>query len=188
MLARLANKKFFRFTLEGDVYDVAWSKGIDSSFITICNETKVHLLSTSALSRKLTKANNDKLHECEEAYKALDSSARLLEWTFHKEGDELYENGIRLSIDVLNQVKFVTFHTKGDYFATVSPNTLKSSDQVFVHSLSKGASSRPFSKSKGNIQKCEFHPTKPLFFIMTLQSVYIYNLQKQVRFFARMSY
>jgi len=169
-----------RFSLEGDVYDVAWSKGIDSSFIVICHETHAHIQSTTALSRKITKANINKLSECEESYKTLDPSLKLLEWKFHKEGDELFEKGIRLSIDTLNQVKFVTFHTKGDFFATVSPNTLKSSDQVFVHSLSKGASTRPFAKSKGNIQKVEFHPSKPLFFIMTLQSVYIYNLQKQV--------
>lgn len=113
-----------------------------------------------------------------EAYDALPE--HVLPWNFTSQDDEQYKNGSRLTIDFENEVKYVTYHSKGDYFATVSPRALRANDQVFVHSLSKGTSQRPFTKSKGNIIQVLFHPTKPILFILTHQNAYLYNLQKQV--------
>lgn len=48
-----------------------------------------------------------------------------------------------------------------------------------MHQLSKGKSQAPFNKLKGRVQRVIFHPSKPLFFVATQQSVRIYNLMKQ---------
>ena len=52
--------------------------------------------------------------------------------------------------------------------------------QVLIHCLSKSESHRPFSKIKGLVQAIAFHPFRPLFFVATQQTVFLYNLQKQV--------
>jgi ribosome biogenesis protein ERB1 len=54
-----------------------------------------------------------------------------------------------------------------------------SNSAVLVHQLSKGQSQSPFRKSKGLIQRVLFHPSKPIFFVATQQSVRVYNLVKQ---------
>jgi len=76
-------------------------------------------------------------------------------------------------------VRHVAFHAKGNYIGTVCPNAANNYDQVYIHLLSKGASQRPFSKSKTKILKIDFHPIKPILFIMTQRNVYVYNLQQQ---------
>lgn len=57
----------------------------------------------------------------------------------------------------------------------------KKNEQVLIHSFSKATTSRPFSKTKGNVDKAMFHPSKPFLFILTKKHVFVYNLQKQVR-------
>ena len=85
-----------------------------------------------------------------------------------------------MHVEFNSDVKNLTFHAKGDYFGTVCPNSSSNIDQVFIHSLSKGGSQRPFTKSKGKILKVEFHRKKPILFLMTQRNVYVYNLQQQV--------
>ncbi len=76
----------------------------------------------------------------------------------------------------------MVWHSKGDYFATLAHYT-QAGVPLFIHSLSKAISQRPFSSSlkTGNalIQCLSFHPTKPYLMIATQRSVYAYNLQKQ---------
>ena len=90
----------------------------------------------------------------------------------------------------------MAWHRKGDYIASVCPEgeneslivleecfikkgDLAQNSSVVIHQLSKGASQCPFTKSKGLVQRVLFHPTKPLFYVATQQSVRIYNLVKQ---------
>jgi len=51
---------------------------------------------------------------------------------------------------------------------------------VVVHHLSRSASQKPFSKSRGLVKKAFFHWTKPQLLLMTSKNVHIFNLQKQV--------
>ncbi|VDO99024.1 unnamed protein product [Soboliphyme baturini] len=99
---------------------------------------------------------------------------------------------IVLAVFVRN-VKQVTWHAKGDYFAAVMPDGGSSS--VVVHQLSKlkfqvvnvslflrfyhRAFQYPFSKNKGFVQKIIFHPLRPYFFVATQRHIRIYNLVKQ---------
>ncbi|KAG0345940.1 Ribosome biogenesis protein erb1 [Podila humilis] len=69
-----------------------------------------------------------------------------------------FDQGIRVWIHLQKPVKQVTWHRKGDYFATTQ---------------------QPFKKTKGAVQRVMFHPTKPMFFVATQRYVRQYNLQRQ---------
>jgi ribosome biogenesis protein ERB1 len=75
----------------------------------------------------------------------------------------------------------IAWHSKGDYFATVSSHLQASvSAQIIMHCLSKSQSQKPFKKNKGLIQAVAFHPFKAYFFVATQTNVFMYNLEKQL--------
>lgn len=85
---------------------------------------------------------------------------------------------IPIRIEHNHRIKQVAWHLKGDYFTTVCPKG--QSKSVLVHQLSKRSTQSPFGGSKGgSIQRVQFHPTKPFFFICTQRYVRVYNLAKQ---------
>ncbi|ORZ29022.1 NUC169 domain-domain-containing protein [Lobosporangium transversale] len=88
-----------------------------------------------------------------------------------------YEKGIRVWIHLQKPVKQVTWHRKGDYFATVAPEANNSA--VLIHQLTKHQTQQPFKKNKGAVQRVMFHPNKPMFFVATQRYVRQYNLQRQ---------
>jgi len=74
----------------------------------------------------------------------------------------------------------ITFHRRGDYFATVCelpPAYILSVSKFFlivsgegqnglwIHQITKRHSQNPFKKIKGTVQRVLFHPTKPQFFV-----------------------
>ncbi|KIO30016.1 hypothetical protein M407DRAFT_14428 [Tulasnella calospora MUT 4182] len=73
--------------------------------------------------------------------------------------------------------KQITFHRRGDYFATVS--SAEGHNAIWIHQLSKRHSQSPFKKIKGMIQRVLFHPNKPHFFVATQRYVSIYDLSAQ---------
>ena len=81
-----------------------------------------------------------------------------------------------ICLTLFKPVKQVTWHGKGDYFATVLPEGLNRS--VLIHQLSKWRSQVPFSKAKGLVQCALFHPVRPYLFIATQRHVRVYNLSK----------
>ncbi|MEQ2158631.1 hypothetical protein GOODEAATRI_014373 [Goodea atripinnis] len=93
------------------------------------------------------------------------------------DGEELNQ-GIRLKIQHPKAVHQVTWHSKGDYLASVMPDH-SSHLQVFIHQLSRRRSQNPFRRNKGLVQAVSFHPIRPYFFVATQRSVRIYNLVKQ---------
>jgi len=101
----------------------------------------------------------------------------LVEWVL-PEQDEL-KSGICLKIHFKMEavLKFVTWHYKGDYFATVCPQGNRSA--VLIHQLSRQQTQNPFTKSKGIVQCVRFHPSKPYFFVATQRHIRIYNLAQQ---------
>lgn len=76
---------------------------------------------------------------------------------------EEQEQGIRIIVNHFKEVKQVSWHGRGDYFAVVMPDG--SNRSVLIHQLSKRRSQIPFSKSKGLIQCVLFHPIKPCLFV-----------------------
>ncbi|KAG0248094.1 Ribosome biogenesis protein erb1 [Mortierella polycephala] len=88
-----------------------------------------------------------------------------------------FDQGIRVWVHLQKAVKQVTWHRKGDYFATVAPDANNSA--VLIHQLTKHQTQQPFKKTKGAVQRVMFHPTKPMFFVATQRYVRQYNLQRQ---------
>ncbi|EKX42567.1 hypothetical protein GUITHDRAFT_73858, partial [Guillardia theta CCMP2712] len=88
------------------------------------------------------------------------------------------EQGLLLRVKHAKPVTQVTWHHKGDYFVTLSPQA--NTKAVLIHQLSKMQSQNPFTKSKSDTQKVLFHPSKPFLFLATKKHVKVYNLQKQM--------
>ncbi|KAJ9521536.1 hypothetical protein QJQ45_008812 [Haematococcus lacustris] len=100
------------------------------------------------------------------------AEGQLAAW--NKLGSEL---GAGLEICHRFPVKSMTWHARGDYFASVAPTG--NTQAVLVHQLSKGASQNPFRKNKGRVTRVLFHPAKPFFYVATQNHVRVYNLAKQ---------
>jgi ribosome biogenesis protein ERB1 len=103
------------------------------------------------------------------------SSSDLVTWSVCSGSN--YGDGQRLALQHGHAVKQVTWHGKGDYFATVMPDAGNSA--ILVHQLSKRRTQNPFNKMKGPVQRVLFHPSRPHFFVATQRYIKVYNLQKQ---------
>lgn len=84
---------------------------------------------------------------------------------------EQWTNGFRVILTHSKPVKQVAWHGKGDYFSSVMPDGANRS--VLIHQLSRRRSQLPFTKSKGLIQSCLFHPLRP-YFIVAVRSLFTY--------------
>lgn len=108
---------------------------------------------------------------------------QLLKWNFYRkeEHKQQRQQGILARLDHMRKVTQVTWHYKGDYFASLSP--LSYNDAIVIHQVSTRQSQKPFSKPfqlKGqHFTKIMFHPSKPLFFVVLQRSIRVYNLLKQ---------
>nr|NVI69896.1 putative ribosome biogenesis protein BOP1 homolog [Cucujiformia] len=91
--------------------------------------------------------------------------------------EDLYKRGVRLVLTHFKEVNQVTWHGRGDYFASVMPDGQNRS--VMISQISQRRSQLPLTKSKGLIQCVLFHPTKPCLFVATQRHVRIYDLVKQ---------
>ncbi|KIS66931.1 uncharacterized protein UMAG_05714 [Mycosarcoma maydis] len=104
-------------------------------------------------------------------------------WTRPSEAER--RTGVAMHLNITSpsaaNLKTVVWHNKGDYFATVCPDSAAGSAGLLIHQLSKHRSQSPFRKaSKGSsIQKLVFHPTKPWIFVATQRYIRIYDLMAQ---------
>lgn len=87
-------------------------------------------------------------------------------------------NGVSAIIECKKPIKKLSWHRKGDYFVTVSPESKNTS--VLIHQLSKHLSQSPFRKAKGIIMDAKFHPFKPQLFVSSQRTIRIYDLAQQV--------
>ncbi|KAF0307472.1 Ribosome biogenesis protein bop1 [Amphibalanus amphitrite] len=87
-----------------------------------------------------------------------------------------WAQGIRLTINISRQCKQLSWHAKGDYFATVAPDAGNTS--VLIHQMSRWRSQMPFRKTQ-RAQAAAFHPLRPYFFVATQNHVKVFNLVKQ---------
>lgn len=90
------------------------------------------------------------------------------------------ERGVAAYIHFPGTAKQVTWHSKGDYFATVVPDATRGA-AVLVHQLSRHRSQAPFRRvAKGSaVQRTTFHPTRPHLLVATKRYVRIYDLSQQ---------
>lgn len=165
-------------TLEcgGAVHSMAWNPNSSLTLLAVAVEDRA-VIFNHLLGDKLLCAATDELIE---SYSSEDSSQAEpkdsgVEWT--QVSEERHEEGERLSIKHSKPISQITWHGKGDYFATVVPQGCNKS--VFVHQMTKRRSQCPFKKAKGLIQRVLFHPTRPFLFVATQRFIRVYNLTKQ---------
>ena len=100
-------------------------------------------------------------------------------WKIPKVNSKKEKNGILFYLKFKQgSVHNITWHNKGDYFATLSKNS-SGKPQIFIHSITKMTHQLPISHIKGNVNAMSFHPNKPYFIVGTNSNLFIYNLQKQ---------
>ena len=97
------------------------------------------------------------------------------QWT--RPGGRLEDNGVMVKISLRKTVKVISWHRRGEYFSTVSPQGQTSA--VAIHTLSKHLTQLPFRRLKGLPQSAQFHPSKPIFFVTTQRMIRSYDLSKQ---------
>ena len=92
-------------------------------------------------------------------------------------GGRLEDEGVLVKFSLRKTVKVISWHRRGEYFSTVSPQGQSTS--VAIHTLSKHLTQLPFRRLKGIAQSASFHPSKPVFFIATQRMIRSYDLSKQ---------
>ena len=92
-------------------------------------------------------------------------------------GSSMQDKGVQVKFSLRKPVKVISWHRRGEYFSTVSPQGQTSA--VAIHTLSKHLTQLPFRKLKGLAQSAQFHPSKPIFFVATQRMIRSYDLSKQ---------
>nr|XP_029722419.1 ribosome biogenesis protein BOP1 homolog [Aedes albopictus] len=147
----------------GDVVrSVAWCPNSKISLIAVASGKRVMLINPQVGDSLLVKKTDDLLAEAPKS-ETVDNEriTTAVQWVDFT--DEERRSGVRIVINHFKEIKQVTWHGRGDYFATVMPEAANRS--VLIHQLSKRRSQFPFSKSKGLIQCVLFHPVKPCLFV-----------------------
>ena len=169
-----------RIDVSDNILNISYNSILN--LITICGKQSIYFAVPHFLEGKLKKelyslVNNKIVPLIIE--KAEEEEKKDYEWKVPKKGSDKAKNGILFYIKWKEgTLENVTWHSKGDYFATLNKNSLGRS-QVYIHSLSRLIHQTPFSKIKGNINAVCFHPSKPYFIVATNSNIFVYNLQKQ---------
>ena len=83
-------------------------------------------------------------------------------------------NGVKIEVLHDHEILDICWHSKGDYFGVISG--ISSKTDVWFHQISTRKSSKPFSKTKGIVQRILFHPTRLLFYVATQRFIKVFNL------------
>ncbi|XP_025076239.1 ribosome biogenesis protein bop1-like isoform X1 [Pomacea canaliculata] len=163
----------------GKVSSVAWNPDPNLCLVAVAVNTSVILINPR-LGDKLIVSNTDSsvLSFGQEEDNSTVAEKKLpVNWIPSDLNLNDYKAGILLRVEHNKEVSQVTWHAKGDYFATVMPQG--GSMSVFIHQLTRRRTQNPFSKPKGLVQKVMFHPVRPYLFVATQKYVRVYNLLKQ---------
>ncbi|XP_014218575.1 ribosome biogenesis protein BOP1 homolog [Copidosoma floridanum] len=164
----------------GIVRSIAWCPNQNLPLIAVAADQKI-LLINAEVGDRLIVNKADKLLEIIPQSEAIvpERVKTAVQWEQITESDnpDSWKQGIRVILNHFKTVKQVTWHGKGDYFASVMPDGQNRS--ILIHQLSKRRSHIPISKPKGQVQCVLFHPIKPFLFVATQRNVRIYDLTKQ---------
>ncbi|XP_024518747.1 ribosome biogenesis protein BOP1 homolog isoform X1 [Selaginella moellendorffii] len=153
----------------GSVFCVAWNPNPALPVVAIAVSNDVVLLDPEVGDEEV-QLNIAKLLAVQPSTSEPTENTPLIGWKRH---DKL--RGIQLSHQ--QNVVRVSWHNKGDYFVSVSPDG--NNRAVLVHQLSKQQSQNPFRKHHGRVADVLFHPARPFMFVATKMHVRVYNLAKQ---------
>ncbi|KAK4530757.1 hypothetical protein CCYA_CCYA05G1614 [Cyanidiococcus yangmingshanensis] len=79
-----------------------------------------------------------------------------------------------LVIEHGKRIRHVAVHARCDYLAVVASDSDGSA--VYIHQLSRRHTQVPFRKHLSNVQCTAFHPSRPFFFVATMQHIRVYSL------------
>nr|NVI69943.1 putative ribosome biogenesis protein BOP1 homolog [Cucujiformia] len=165
-------------TIETDdvVRSVEWCPNAALSLVLVASGKRVMLINPHVGDYLVCSKTDSVLQEAPSLESVMSERVRTcVQWS--QPDDDLNRRGVRLMLTHFKEVTQVTWHGKGDYFATVMPDGQNRS--VLISQISQRRSQLPLSKSKGLIQCVLFHPTKPCLFVATQRHVRIYDLVKQ---------
>lgn len=149
-----------------------------SGFIAVGEGKSLHIINPRIGKDEVNHEMDFGVDEAKTSHKA--EAEHVVNWEFHeKDSDKYLVEGLRISMNFATDVSQVIFHKNGDFVATLTPRAANK-DQCLIHSLKKGKTQRPFLKAKADIQKVLFHNLKPIIFIATKQTIWVFNLQTQV--------
>lgn len=160
---------------------VSWLPS-DSVFVFAATIGVTAFVISSAVVLGVSSQESDDLLDCA-AEKISGVVPDGLSWRVVEEKDMGPADGFRstpskmLAITHPRSLRMVTWHHKGDYFATVGKDS--SGGTVAIHRLSQQSSQMPFKKKTAGVQTVRFHPTRPFFFVATMHNIRIYNLAAQ---------
>jgi ribosome biogenesis protein ERB1 len=167
------------------VYAMSWNPVKEIGLLTVAVGDTVYVLVPPIWSVK--KMENTR-EVCEKGFHAEGTNKNEIsgvKWSRGKNDD------IALIVKTWNTVRCLTWHRRGDYFATVAPqgnfpsrhfstplnNLGTSGKSVLIHQLSRHQTQSPFSRLKGSsIQSLVFHPIFPQIFVASRQSITHYSL------------
>merc|ERR1719361_412523 len=171
---------------------VSWCPNEALSLLAISVENRLMLINTNVGDKVVVDQTNELIHRedstsAEADYVPPERVSSVVVWETpsiaRPSANSNQPNPISIPTESLLILKFfkplkqVTWHTKGDYLATVCSDAANRS--VLIHQLSNRRSQLPFSKSRGMFQKILFHPIRPFLLVATQRHVRIYNLTKQ---------
>jgi len=160
------------------VKSVAWCPNQALSIVAVTLENKVLLINTGVGDKVIVDRTNELLSEEPDniGYVPPVKLAQAVKWD--NKDLKAYPKGTLVCVSHFKTLSKVTWHAKGDYFATLVPDGDNRS--VIIHQLSKWRSQLPFTKSKGLVQSVLFHPIRPYLFVATQKNIRVYDLVKQV--------
>lgn len=160
------------------VKSVAWCPNQALSIVAVTLENKVLLINTGVGDKVVVDRTNELLSEEPDniGYVPPVKLAQAVKWD--NKDLKAYPKGTLVCVSHFKTLSKVTWHAKGDYFATLVPDGDNRS--VIIHQLSKWRSQLPFTKSKGLVQSVLFHPIRPYLFVATQKNIRVYDLVKQV--------
>jgi len=166
------------FEVGGVVRSLMWCPNRALSLLAVAVESKVLLINAGVGDKLVVQQTDELLSEPpdNEGYVPPERVKAAVAWGLPEEADDA-PDGALVVLKFFKPVKQVTFHGKGDYFATTLQDGQNRS--VLIHQLSKWRSQVPFSKPKGLVQCVLFHPIRPYLFVATQRHVRLYNLAKQ---------
>nr|CAH7769005.1 unnamed protein product [Callosobruchus chinensis] len=158
------------------VRSVEWCPNAALSLILVASGKEVLLINPDVGDFMVSSKTDKVLIEAPKSDVIVPERVRTtVQWS--EADDSEYKKGARIKLKFFKEVTQVTWHGKGDYFATVMPEGQNRS--VVISQISRRRSQLPFAKSKGLVQCVLFHPTKPFLFVATQRHVRIYDLVKQ---------
>ncbi|KAI9487511.1 MAG: NUC169 domain-containing protein [Benjaminiella poitrasii] len=175
----LTGRCLMMWKFDAVIHAIAWCPNPDVWLFGISvGHGEVHLISPPKLCSAEQAMTTDQFTKAGFAATTTDDSnaKQTVSWMKPSEVDE-ERYGYKVRIQHTQVVKQITWHRKGDYIATVSPDAKNLA--VLIHQITKHQTQSPFKRLKGLVQKVAFHPIKPIFFVATQIYVRIYDLMQQ---------